>query len=74
MRHIGHTILADRQYGDPAEITRNNLGGSGEDVLIARQALHAHRLTFDHPTTGERMTFEAPLPDDMQSVLEELRS
>lgn len=47
------------------------------DVLIARQALHARFLEFDHPRTGKRMSFEAPLPDDMQrtlAALKELRS
>jgi 23S rRNA pseudouridine1911/1915/1917 synthase len=35
--------------------------------------LHAHRLTITHPNTGERMTFEAPLPPDMLKTLEALR-
>jgi 23S rRNA pseudouridine1911/1915/1917 synthase len=37
------------------------------------QALHAFRLSFDHPRTGERMEFTAPLPDDMESLVEFLR-
>jgi hypothetical protein len=38
-----------------------------------RQALHAHRLAFRHPQTGERVEFESPISQDMRSVLEWLR-
>lgn len=62
MAHAGHPVLGDRQYG------RAGL------TLIRRQALHASRLSFDHPTTGERLTFEAPLPDDMKAAIERLRT
>ena len=37
----------------------------GNDAALGRPALHAARLGFDHPRTGEWMTFEAPLPDDL---------
>jgi 23S rRNA pseudouridine1911/1915/1917 synthase len=40
---------------------------------ISRQMLHAWRLRIRHPSTGEEMTFEAPLPEDFQELLEELR-
>jgi 23S rRNA pseudouridine1911/1915/1917 synthase len=53
-RHWG--IVGDALYG-------------GKDSRITRQALHAWRLGFDHPTTRERMTVVAPLPDDMQALL-----
>jgi 23S rRNA pseudouridine1911/1915/1917 synthase len=36
-----------------------------------RHALHAHRLTIDHPSTGERVTFESPLPADLAALLGE---
>jgi 23S rRNA pseudouridine1911/1915/1917 synthase len=53
-------------------------GAAGREVtsntLIARQALHAFRIEFQHPVTLERMTFEAPLPDDMQKTLEALQN
>ena len=42
-------------------------------MLIERQALHARRLTFDHPATGERMTLEAPVPADMAAATAALR-
>jgi hypothetical protein len=37
-----------------------------------RQALHAERLVFDHPRTGERLEFRAPLPEDMRKLLQYL--
>jgi 23S rRNA pseudouridine1911/1915/1917 synthase len=52
----------DRQYG-------------GRTVPgLARQALHAWRLSFPHPASGERLTFEAPLPADLAAFRERLRS
>jgi 23S rRNA pseudouridine1911/1915/1917 synthase len=45
----------------------------GDDqVLLSRQALHAHRIQFKHPLTDEPLQLEAPLPADMQSVLDAL--
>jgi 23S rRNA-/tRNA-specific pseudouridylate synthase len=61
MAHAGHPVIGDRQYG------RAGLS------LIERQALHASRISFHHPTTGEEMTFEAPLPDDIRSAIDRLR-
>lgn len=76
MAHIGCPVLCDKQYGGRSQITRAELRRTGDDatVLLARQALHALRLRIAHPTTGEPMEFHAPLPPDMQAVLDELRS
>ena len=57
MAHLSHPLLGDATYGGPM-----NMG-------ISRQALHAFRLSFEHPFTGEALQFEAPLPADMQEVL-----
>ena len=43
------------------------------EPLLKRQALHAHRLTLTHPTSGQRLSFEANLPADMLQTLEALR-
>ncbi|MFQ6674325.1 MAG: RNA pseudouridine synthase, partial [Fidelibacterota bacterium] len=43
-------------------------------LLIERQALHASAISFDHPASGERVTFTAPMPLDFRAVLERLRS
>ncbi len=63
MAHIGHPILGDVVYGPSKD--KWKLGG---------QCLHAGQLTLTHPTTGERMTFEAPLPAYFTTVLQKLRS
>lgn len=72
---MGHPLLGDPLYG------RRGRPGSTQDPFLKdcikrmnRQALHAHRLVFDHPRTGERIQFESPIPKDMQEVLEWLRS
>ena len=81
LAHIGHPVVADALYGSRDALYRSDLlgqkPGDGEPPLIARQALHAHRIAIDHPITGERMEFTAPLPDDMTALLDalaELRS
>jgi 23S rRNA pseudouridine1911/1915/1917 synthase len=60
---IGHPILGDPLYG-----RKRKLGTMG------RQALHAHRLGFIHPQTGERVEFVSPIPKEFRDVLELLRS
>lgn len=76
MCHIGHPILCDRQYGGHSQITRGEITGQREDkqVLLDRQALHARRLRFAHPESGEDMEIVAPLPGDMCGVLDVLRA
>jgi 23S rRNA pseudouridine1911/1915/1917 synthase len=61
LAHLGHPLLGDRQYG--------RRGGK----RIGRQALHAVRISFVHPGHGERVGFEAPLPDDIERLRAELR-
>ncbi|HEY2827320.1 MAG TPA: RluA family pseudouridine synthase [Pirellulales bacterium] len=75
MAAIGCPVLCDKQYGGRADITRGEIRRQPDDqaVLLARQALHAQRITLVHPVTGTVMTFEAPLPADLQTVLSKLR-
>jgi 23S rRNA pseudouridine1911/1915/1917 synthase len=56
--HIGYPITGDTMYGSANE-------------KISRQALHAFELTFTHPYTKEKMTFRAPVPDDMLALMSE---
>ncbi|MCE9554208.1 MAG: RluA family pseudouridine synthase [Planctomycetes bacterium] len=72
---IGCPVLCDRLYGGRAEITRGELSGKPADteIVLARQALHARRLEIEHPTTGQRLVIEAPLPGDIDDALLELR-
>jgi 23S rRNA pseudouridine1911/1915/1917 synthase len=64
---IGHPVVGDSVYN-----RRNGrIGGSSE--LVGRQFLHASKLAFDLPG-GQRVTFESPLPPDLQRALDTLRS
>lgn len=56
-QHVGHPIVGDTLYG-------------GERLPINRQALHAHRLSFVHPVSGEEIAQTAALPEDMASFIE----
>ncbi|MBC7341328.1 MAG: RluA family pseudouridine synthase [Clostridia bacterium] len=62
MAYIGHPIVGDPVYGR----RKGNLG-------LRTQALHAARLVFSHPTTGEIMDFQAPLPTAFKEALDRLR-
>jgi 23S rRNA pseudouridine1911/1915/1917 synthase len=77
LAHIGHPVLCDSVYGHQASFRESDLkrdyDGNKTPVLLNRQALHATSLGFDHPTTGEPMLATAPLPEDMQVVLELLK-
>ena len=75
MHHAGHPVLCDKLYGGRSAITAGELTGdrTQENVVLDRQALHACRLTVKHPTTGAPISFEAPLPDDIQAAVELLR-
>ena len=59
MAHLSHPLLGDATYGGPMTMG------------IQRQALHAFRLSFEHPFTGESLQFEAPLPPDMTQLLQD---
>jgi 23S rRNA pseudouridine1911/1915/1917 synthase len=66
----GHPLLADVLYGG----TRKGDGRvKAVQAALGRQALHAARLAFPHPSTGARRVFEAPLPADFQTALNALR-
>lgn len=75
MAFIGHPILGDERYtprrGIPQAKAHLELSQLVEQ--LGGQALHAWRLSFLHPTTGERLSLEAPLPLEMSRLLEHLR-
>ena len=58
LAHLGHPLLGDTVYGGKKPVPG-----------LAGQCLHAAQLTFTHPSTGERLTVEAPLPDWFTAVL-----
>lgn len=70
MSYLRHPIVGDQVY---AGRHRNPAGASPELLHylqgFKRQALHAWKLTFAHPEHGEEVSFEAPLPDDMQQLI-----
>ena len=78
LTHIGHPILADKLYSGRSKVTEGDIAGhdspTADRAILERQALHAHRLEFDHPRTGERLALEAALPADMGGLLDELRA
>jgi len=78
MAHLNHPIVADRLYGGRPELRMSHIdrenSAADDRVLIDRQALHARQLEFRHPRSGQRLVFEAPLPDDMQTTLAQLRA
>jgi 23S rRNA pseudouridine1911/1915/1917 synthase len=75
LAHLKHPLVGDPVYGGRLARPR----GSGEALIAAlrgfkRQALHAAALAFDHPVSGERLSFEAPLPADFTTLLAALRT
>ena len=71
MREAKHPLAADPVYGNP----RHPCSDAVKEAVhqLARQALHAYRLSFVHPESGETVQFEAPLPEDIHHLLSVLR-
>ena len=57
MAWLGHPLAGDTMYGT-------------DEVYLPRHGLHCARMSFDHPVTGEAMTFSAPVPPDMRQLQE----
>ena len=60
LKAIGHPVVGDPVYGS---------GSAVRGSTLKRQFLHAYQLRFTHPSTGAVIDLEAPLPDDLQAVL-----
>lgn len=75
LSYLKHPIVADDMYGGklvyPWQLT--DAEPAAQEPVIDRVALHASTLEFKHPTTDEMVKFEAPLPQDMQKLLDMLR-
>ncbi|HEX3439824.1 MAG TPA: RluA family pseudouridine synthase [Pseudolabrys sp.] len=67
LAHIGHPIMGDETYSAGFKTKASRLPPAARAALerLGRQALHAERLAFEHPDTGEVMEFESPLPADL---------
>ncbi len=75
LSYIKHPIVADDMYGGrlvyPWQLA--DAESAVQEPVISRVALHASTLEFKHPKTDEMVKFEAPLPEDMQNLLDMLR-
>jgi 23S rRNA pseudouridine1911/1915/1917 synthase len=68
-QYLGYPLVGDRVYG----VNQNKRLIAETNYSAPRQMLHAQKLTFTHPRTNERVSFEAPLPDDFQQALSILK-
>ena len=74
MTHVRHPLVGDPVYGGRLRLPK----GTTEELRVVlaafhRQALHARQLTLEHPETGEILSWEVPLPEDMVHLIETLR-
>ena len=67
MAFLGHPVAGDGLYGGSKQLK------TPEEIIVKRQCLHAHSLSFRHPVTDELMEFTSPLWPDMQDILEKVR-
>ena len=76
LAHIGHPLLGDAVYGSGFKTKANRLSPEAQAALLAldRQALHAAVLGFQHPITGEELSFESAPPEDFARLVNALRS
>ena len=72
MASLGHPVLGDATYGGGVSRLAGAPRLAGLKPLVHRQLLHAWRLAVTHPRTGERMEWEAELPEDFQVVVDHL--
>jgi len=76
LAYAGHALIGDRTYGARRRASAKALGPAAAAAADAfpRQALHAARLGFDHPVTGERLAFDSPPPADIAGLIAAFRS
>ncbi|SNR57131.1 RluA family pseudouridine synthase [Paracoccus sediminis] len=75
MAHAGLGLIGDPVYGGARRASVRSLGAAAAAAsAFPRQALHAAHLGFDHPVTGRALSFDSPIPDDMQGLLDILRA
>jgi 23S rRNA pseudouridine1911/1915/1917 synthase len=68
---LGHPVVGDKIYGSPKRFMDiSDPSRRRRCQAMHRQALHAHRLAFIHPATGQKLVFESPLPRDMGDLCE----
>ena len=77
-RYIGHPLFNDTRYGGNLILKGTTFTKYKQFIqncfnILPRQALHAKTLGFKHPASGNMLSFNTPIPDDMQQVLEKWR-
>ncbi len=76
---LGHPLAIDRLYGNKEPIFLSSIkpnykrSGKDESPLMDRLTLHAEKITFIHPASGQSQTLTAPLPKDFKAVIQQLR-
>lgn len=71
LRHLGHPLIGDPRYGNAQRDARAT--GGATRAIPERPAMHARALSLTHPTTGAPLSFEAPMPQDLERLLDVLR-
>jgi 23S rRNA pseudouridine1911/1915/1917 synthase len=75
--HVGHPLAGDKLYGTDADFflrsTREKVDVEEAGVGLSRHALHAFRLAFRHPVSGEPMEFSSPFPPELDEFLRKVR-
>jgi len=76
--HIKHPLFNDVEYGGDQILKGTTFTKYQQFIkncfkILPRQALHAKTLSFDHPVTGKRLSFDSELPDDMMQVIDKWR-
>ncbi|MCX2679682.1 RluA family pseudouridine synthase [Galbibacter sp. EGI 63066] len=79
MKNAGHTLFNDERYGGNKILKGTTFSKYKQFVencfkVLPRQALHAKTLGFEHPLTGELMSFDSQMPEDMQQCIEKWRN
>jgi 23S rRNA pseudouridine1911/1915/1917 synthase len=78
MQYLGHPVFHDERYGGD-RIVKGTVYAKYKQFVenlfegFPRHALHAKTLGFNHPVTGERMSFDSPLPVEFETLLEKWR-
>ena len=74
LAHIAHPLIGDPLYGGRVRFPKK-ASQEIKDALRSfdRHALHSKKLTLTHPISGDSMSWKAPLPDDMQKLLDDLK-
>ena len=81
LQSIGYPLAIDSMYGRKGEFFLSDVKhkkfrlakDSEERPIMSRSILHAYRLSINHPTSGERVTFIAELPKDFDAVVNQIR-